>query len=71
LSTTVNHNIVTKLIENCYNESEIDKKVLILYRINSLLPAVFRINIPSLITDDYIDTALYGIEENIRGSGYH
>ena len=71
MSTTVNHNLVTKLIENCYSESEIDKKVQILYRINSLLPAVLRINIPSLITDDYIDTILYGIEENLRRTGYH
>jgi hypothetical protein len=43
-----------------------DKKVQILYKINSLLPKPCCINIPSLITDDYIDTALYRIEENIH-----
>ena len=63
--------MISKLVEDCYNELDIDKKVQILYRINSLLPAVLRINIPSLITDDYIDTILYGIEENLRRTGYH
>ena len=55
-----------QLVEDCYNESDIDKKIQILYKINSLLPKSYCINIPSLITDDYIDTALYRIEENIR-----
>ena len=32
-------------------KSDIDKKVQILFRINSLIPKMCRINIPSLITD--------------------
>ena len=44
-----------------------DNKVQILYRINLLLPKSCCINIPSLVTDDYIDAALYRIEENIHG----
>ena len=55
--------IMTKLVEDCYNESDIDNKVQILYKINSVLPKMCRINIPSLITDDYIDTALFQIEK--------
>lgn len=70
LSTNItirHHAIISKLVEDCYEEEDIDKKVQILYKINSLLPKTCCINIPSLITDDYIDTALYRIEENIHG----
>ncbi|HEX2068311.1 MAG TPA: hypothetical protein VHF08_06380 [Nitrososphaeraceae archaeon] len=65
---TIQHRaIIAKLIEDCYEEQDIDKKVQILYKINSLLPKTCCINIPSLITDDYIHAALYRIEENIHG----
>ncbi|HET7390281.1 MAG TPA: hypothetical protein VFJ51_05610 [Nitrososphaeraceae archaeon] len=67
MTTIIHRTIVTKLIEDCYNEPDIDKKVLILYKINSLLPRSYCIDIPSLITDDYVDTALYRIERNIDG----
>ena len=66
LTTAIHHSSI-KLVEDCYNESDIDKKVQILYKINSLLPKTCCIDIPSLITDDYIYTALYRIEENILG----
>ena len=61
-----NYAIIAKLIEYCYEEQDIDKKVETLFKINSLLPEIDRIKIPSLITNDYIDTALYRVEENIR-----
>ena len=66
MSMPINHTIVTKLVEECYEEQDMDKKVQILYKINSLLPKSCQINIPSLITNDYIDIALYRIEENIH-----
>jgi hypothetical protein len=66
INTTTQYTIIAKLVEDCYEEEDIDKKVQILYKINSLLPKTCCINIPSLITDDYIDTALYRIEENIH-----
>ena len=62
----INYTTVTKLVEECYEEQDMDKKVQILYKINSLLPKSCQINIPSLITNDYIDIALYRIEENIH-----
>jgi predicted DNA-binding protein (UPF0278 family) len=65
MSTTIHDSIITKLVEECYNELDVDKKVEILYKINSLLPEPYRIDIPSLITDDYIDSALYKIEKNM------
>ena len=67
MSMPINRTTVTKLIQECYEEQDMDKKVQILYKINSILPKSCQINIPSLITNDYIDIALYKIEENIHG----
>ena len=60
------NNVITRLVEECYDESEIDNKVQILFKINSLLPKSFRINIPPLITDDYINTVLFEIEKHTQ-----
>lgn len=59
-------NIISKLTEECSNEPDINKKTYLFYKINSVLPKPYRVNIPSLITDDYIDTALYRIYQNIQ-----
>jgi hypothetical protein len=58
--------MIAELISDCYKEEDTDKRVQILYKINSILPETQRIKIPSLIANDYIDTALYKIEENIH-----
>ena len=57
---------ISKLIEECNNESDIDKKSQLFYRINSILPSSYQVRIPSLITDDYIDTTLYRIHQNMQ-----
>ena len=59
-------NIISKLTEECSNEQDINKKTYLFYKINSVLPKPYRVNIPSLITDDYIDMALYRIYQNIQ-----
>jgi hypothetical protein len=64
--TTINYTTIAKLVSDCYKEEDIDKRVQILYKINSILPERQRIKIPSLIANDYIDIALYKIEENIH-----
>jgi predicted DNA-binding protein (UPF0278 family) len=57
---------ISKLIEECNNESDIDKKIQLFYKINSMLPEQYQPNIPSLITDDYIDTTLYRVHQNMK-----
>ena len=57
---------ISKLIEECNNEPDIDKKFQLFCRINSILPSSYQVNIPSLITDDYLDTTLYGIHQNMQ-----
>jgi hypothetical protein len=58
---------ISELTKECSNESDINKKVYLFYKINSVLPGPYQVNnIPSLITDDYIDIALYRIHQNIQ-----
>jgi hypothetical protein len=59
-------NILSKLIEKCNNESDIDKKIQLFYKINSMLPIPYQVDIPSLLTDDYINIVLYRIHQNIH-----
>ncbi len=57
--------IILQLINDCNNEYNLHKRIEILYRINSLLPKERQLKIPSLITNAYINAALYRIEEKI------
>jgi hypothetical protein len=54
-------------IQGCSHEQNIDKKVQILRFINSMLPNEIQIQIPSLITDDYVESALYNLEMACKG----
>ena len=56
---------ILELIEECRNEPDIDKRIEILYAINSMLPKPQQLKIPSLITNDYINVALYRIQETL------
>jgi len=61
---TNNHsNILSSLIQQCRYEIDVDKQFALLQKINSLLPKTNRLRMPSLITDDYIRTALDTIDE--------
>ena len=59
-----NHShVLSALIQQCRYEMDVDKQFALLQKINSLLPKTNRLSIPSLITDDYIRTALDIIDE--------
>jgi hypothetical protein len=58
-------NTLSKLIEECTKEPNIDKKIQLFYKVNSILPEKDKVIIQSRITDDYIDTVLYRIYQNI------
>jgi hypothetical protein len=56
--------LLSSLIQQCrYEIDDVDKQFEILQKINSLLPDTSRLRMPSLITDDYIRTALDRIDE--------
>jgi hypothetical protein len=52
-----------RLLESCKSAPELDRKIQMLYAINTMLPNSQRQKIPSLITNDFVYPALYGIEE--------
>jgi len=60
---------VLQLIEDCKNEPNMDKKIHLLYHINSILlkPDQIQIlTISSLLTNYYINTVLHKIEAAMR-----
>ena len=55
-----------QLVHDCYEQKDMNMKIEILYKINSMLPESLRLKkIPSLLTDAYIDNLLYKIEQNL------
>jgi len=57
--------LLSSLIQQCRYEIDVDKQFELLQKINSLLPKTIRLRMPSLITDDYIRTALDIIDEHL------
>lgn len=60
-------NKILTYIQMCNHEQNIDKKVEILRSVNSMLPNEIQLRIPSLITDDYVESALYNLEMACKG----
>lgn len=58
-------NEMTSLIAKCRYQSDVDKQIRILHRINSALPTSLRLQMPSLLTNDYVSRALDIIEDRI------
>lgn len=42
---------------------EVDKRMDLLQYLNDLLPTKYKVQLPTFITNDYIDKALYVLEE--------
>jgi hypothetical protein len=58
---------ILRSIQQCSQEQNIDRKIQILRFINSVLPNEIQLRIPSLITDDYVESALYNLEMACKG----
>jgi hypothetical protein len=54
---------LSSLIQQCRYEMDVDKQFELLQKINALLPKAIKLRMPSLITDDYIRSALDIIDE--------
>ena len=55
------------MIRNCIYEENTDAKIKLFIRINNLLPNELRIESPTMITKDFIDKRLYGLEVKLEG----
>ena len=64
-SSSSYHNTILKLIEDCKNEPNKDKKIKMLNQINSKLLKSDQLKIPIQLTNDYIYMALYDIEAKL------
>jgi hypothetical protein len=58
-------NQINSLITRCRYQSDVDKQIRILHAINSALPKSLRLQMPSLLTNDYVSRALDIIEDRI------
>jgi hypothetical protein len=58
-------NQITSLIARCRYQKDVDKQIRILHAINSALPKPLRLQMPSLLTNDYVSRALDIIEDRI------
>ena len=58
-------NQMNSLIARCRYQSDVDKQIRILHAINSSLPKSLRLQMPSLLTNDYVSRALDIIEDRI------
>ena len=58
-------NPITSLIAKCRYQSDVDKQIQILHTINSALPKSLRLQMPSLLTNDYVSRAVDIIEDRI------
>ncbi len=61
-------NTLSKLIEECNNESDIDKKIQLFYNLNSMLPLSYQVNIPSLLTEILYYIGYIRIYTNLQSS---
>jgi hypothetical protein len=64
-------NNVKNMIKRCIYEENINKKIKLFFKINSLLPKESKIHIPSFITNDYINKVLYKLDEIHSGKMFH
>jgi hypothetical protein len=56
------HDIISKLIEDCRNEPNKDKRIEILNQINSMLLKSDQVDIPYKFTNEYVNLALHKVE---------
>jgi hypothetical protein len=58
-------NQMISLIASCRYQSDVDKQIQMLHAINSALPNSLRLQMPSLLTNDYVSRALDIIEDRV------
>jgi hypothetical protein len=62
----ISYHQISSLIHKCrYDEVDVDRQAELLRQINAALPESLRIQLPSLITNDYVAKALDIIEDRL------
>lgn len=66
MMTKSSYHQISSLIRKCrYDETDVDRRAELLKQINAALPKPLRIQLPSLITNDYVTKALDMIEDRL------
>jgi hypothetical protein len=69
MMTKSSYRQISSLIRKCrYDETDVDRRAELLKQINTALPKRLRIQLPSLITNDYVTKALDMIEDRLTGN---
>jgi hypothetical protein len=58
-------NQIISLIASCRYQSDIDEQIRMLHAINSALPKSLKLQMPSLLTNDYVSRALDIVEDRV------
>jgi hypothetical protein len=53
-------------MKRCLEIDEKEKRVTLMQQLNKLLPAKYKFQIPSFVTNDWIDKRLYILDEKIK-----
>ncbi|MGD9534019.1 MAG: hypothetical protein AB7V56_09645 [Candidatus Nitrosocosmicus sp.] len=53
------------MIRKCIYEEDTDDKIKLFIKINKLLPSHLRMESPTMITKDFIDKRLYGLQGSL------
>ncbi|KAA2283076.1 hypothetical protein [Candidatus Nitrosocosmicus sp. SS] len=61
----INTNRIKQLIRKCIYEEDTDDKIKLFIKINKLLPSHLRMESPTMITKDFIDKRLYGLQGSL------
>lgn len=62
---TMTFNQITSLIARCRYQSDVDEQIRLLHAINSALPESLQLQMPSLLTNDYVSRALDIVEDRV------
>jgi hypothetical protein len=54
------------IMKRCLEIDDIEKRVKLMQQLNKVLPAKYKFQIPSFITNDWIDNRLYILDEKIK-----
>jgi hypothetical protein len=53
-------------MKRCLEIDDIEKRVKLMQQLNKVLPAKYKFQIPSFITNDWINNRLYILDEKIK-----
>jgi hypothetical protein len=54
-----------EIMRRCMEVNEIERRIKLLQQLNRVLPPKYKIQIPSFVTNNWIDKRLYMLEEKI------